>query len=57
MQKKDIEIKIHSLVLLKEIARHILQFSDYYQVNNLLEELISKHEERLQNEDKERDCT
>jgi hypothetical protein len=57
MKKEDIEIKIHSLFLLKEIARHILQFSDYYQVNNLLEQLISKHEESLENENKERDCT
>lgn len=52
MQKQDLEIKIHSLTLLKEISRHILQFADYHQISYTIDELIKKHEEKLSNENK-----
>ncbi len=52
MQKQDLQIKIHSLTLLKEISRHILQFADYHQISYTIDELIKKHEEKLSNENK-----
>lgn len=55
MQKQDLEIKIHSLNLLKEISRHILQFADYHQISYTIDALIKKHQERLLDEEQKRD--
>jgi len=45
----EYQIRLHQLNLLNEISKHILSYSDFVQVNKVIEKLILEYNKKLNN--------